>query len=131
MSRAVAIVASFVLAVVGLTKLAGGVPIGGSPLAWLYFCAGVFEVALATMVVTPRLRSMGFVAGFVFFAGLSIGTMVALALFRSSACGCMGKVALTRGQALIVQGFMTALLAVGAWAREREDQGTPAVHGPS
>lgn len=122
MSRAVAIVASLVLAVVGVTKLAGGIPFGGSPLAWLYFCAGVLEVVLAGMVATPRLRPLGLVTGLVFFAGLSIGTMVALALFQPTACGCMGKISLTRGQALIVQGFITSLLAVGAWAREREER---------
>lgn len=48
MSRAVAILASCVLAVVGLMKLAEGTPLGGTPLPWLYFVAGVFEIVLAT-----------------------------------------------------------------------------------
>jgi len=96
----------------GALKLAEGIPVGRPALEWIYYVAGAFEVLVGVLILVHRTRATGLAVGLALFAGLSMGTLLQLALFKPAMCGCMGRIQLSRGTALVVQGLLTMLLAI-------------------
>ncbi len=77
------------------------------------FIAALGELALAALLLLPRVSAAAALLAALAFLGAGLATAVYAATHGvSTPCRCLGRIALTRGQALIAQGAIVLLAGV-------------------